>query len=81
MPCTETEGPRVAADEGSGIEDRIRDEGKPLVDYGWGDDREEDGDSKLGGVGVDPGAGASATVLCTKAAHVRLERHAHQAVG
>ena len=78
MPRSKIEGPCVAADEGSGIEDCIRDEGKPLVDAEWGEDREED----RGGVGVDPRAGASATtVLGAEAARVRLERHAHQAVG
>ena len=38
MPRLEIEGPCVAADEGSGIEDCIRDEGKPLVDAWWGKD-------------------------------------------
>ena len=77
MPRLEIEGPCVAADEGSGIEDCIRDEGKPLVDAGWGEVRDED----RGGVGVDPRARASAIVLGAEAAHVRLERHAHLAVG
>ena len=72
MPRSEIKGPCVSA------EDCIRDEGKPFVDAGWGEDRYED----RGGVGVDPRAGVSATtVLGAEAAHVRLERHAHQAVG
>ena len=54
-------------------------EGFALVaDAGWGEDQDED----RGGVGVDPRAGASAmTVLSAEAAYVRLEWHAHQAVG
>ena len=68
---SEIEGPCVAADEGSGIEDCIRDEGKPLVDARWGD----------AWIDADAAPGASATtVLGAEAAHARLERHAHQAV-
>ena len=50
MLRSEIEGLCVAADEGSGIEDGIRDEGKPLVDAGWGEDGDEDR-QKRGGNG------------------------------
>ena len=77
MSRSEIDGLRVAADEGRGIEDRIRDEDKPLVDPRCVEDQEEDGGGDGGGVGVNPGVGASATVLSAEAARVRLERHAH----